>query len=118
MLQKSKLKNLRKGPVVSCCSQEKQNAYGKLLGLESYIRSNTAHGIYKLDREVSETVMSGEAPDKLYKLEWFKWVMIQDETAPFQDDMLKLGHYVGPSKDVGTAMTTKILSSTDQLTDH
>ena len=30
------------------------------LELDGYIRSNTAHEIYKLDGEVHETVMSGE----------------------------------------------------------
>ena len=30
------------------------------LELEAYIMSNTAHNIYKFDREVPETVMSGE----------------------------------------------------------
>ena len=31
--------------------------------LEAYIRSNTAHDIYKLDGEVAKTVMSGETSD-------------------------------------------------------
>ena len=35
--------------------------------------------------------------------------MFPDEIAPFPDDMLKLGHYLWPSRDVGHVMTTKIL---------
>ena len=49
------------------------------------------------------------------ELEWFKWVMFQDETAPFPDDVLKLGHYLGPSIDVGPAMTAKILTENGQV---
>ena len=47
------------------------------LELEAYIRSNTAHEIYKLDEEVPETVMSGETSDisQFCKLKWFKRVM-------------------------------------------
>ena len=33
------------------------------LEIESYIRSNTAHCIYKLNGEVPETIMSGEMSD-------------------------------------------------------
>ena len=83
------------------------------LGLEAYIRSNTAHDFYELDREVLKSVMSCKSSDisQFCKLEWFEW----DETAPFLDDVLKLGHYIGPSIDVGPAMTTKILTENGQL---
>ena len=37
--------------------------WGDCLELEAYIRSNTAHDIYKLDREVPKTVMTGETLD-------------------------------------------------------
>ena len=57
--------------------------------------------------------MSGETSDisQFCELELFKWVMFQDETAPFPDD----GIYLGPSIDVGPAMTTKILTETGQV---
>ena len=41
--------------------------------------------------------------------------MFHDETAPFPDDLLKLGHYLGPSIDFGSAMTTKILTENRQV---
>ena len=41
--------------------------------------------------------------------------MVQDETAPFPDDVLKLGHYDGPSIDIGPAMTAKILTENGQV---
>ena len=45
------------------------------LELESYIMSNTAHGIYKLDGEVPETIMSGKTSNKsqFCEFEWFEW---------------------------------------------
>ena len=44
------------------------------LELESYIRSNTANGIYKLDGEVPETIMSEEMSNinPFCEFEWFK----------------------------------------------
>ena len=70
-----------------------------------------------LHREVPKTVMLGETSDisEFCELGWFKWVMIQDETAPFPDDMLKLGHYLGPSIDIGPAMTANILTENGQV---
>ena len=87
------------------------------LELETNIRSSTVHEIYKLEREVTKTVMSAKTSDisQLYKLEWFAWIMFQDETAPFQDDVLKLGHCLGPSIDVGPAMTAKIPTENGQV---
>ena len=56
--------------------------------------------------------MSGKTSDicQFCKLEWFKWVMFNEETAPFPDDVLKLGHFLGPSIDVDLALTVKILT--------
>ena len=61
--------------------------------------------------------MSGETSDisQFHELEWFKWVMFWDEIAPFPDDVLKLGHYLGPSIDVGPVMTTKILTQNGKV---
>ena len=61
--------------------------------------------------------MSGETSDisQFCQLEWLKWVMLQDETAPFPDDMLIVGCYFGPSIDVDPAMTTMILTENGQV---
>ena len=40
----------------------------------------------------------------------FKWVVLLDETAPFPDDVLKIGHYLVPSVVVDSAMTVKIIT--------
>ena len=47
------------------------------------------------------------------KLELFERIMF--EIAPFPDVVLKLGHYLGSSIDVGAAMTTKILTQNGQV---
>ena len=41
--------------------------------------------------------------------------MYCDEVDTFPDDVLKLGHYLGPSIDIGPAMTAKILTQNGQL---
>ena len=41
--------------------------------------------------------------------------MFQNETVPFPDDMLKLGHYLGPSIDADPGLKTKILTQNGQV---
>ena len=62
-------------------------------------------------------MMSGETPNinQFSELEWFKWVKFHDETFPFQDDVLKLGHFLQPIIDVGPAMTMKNLTHNGQV---
>ena len=45
------------------------------------------------------------------KLERVKKFMFCDKTALFEDDMLKLGHCLGPHNKLGPAMATKIPSA-------
>ena len=68
------------------------------LELEANIRSNSTHDIYKLDRKVPKT---GETSDvsEFCKLERLELVMMFcDKTAPFPDEIFKLGHYLGPAE--------------------
>ena len=78
--------------------RESKYLWNDCLELEADVRSNTAHDIYKL------------GISKFSKLESF-----QDETAPFLEEMIKLGHYLGPSIDVGSAMMAEILTQNGQL---
>ena len=41
--------------------------------------------------------------------EWFKWVLFQDEMAPYLDNQFKLGRYLVASIDIGSNMDTKII---------
>ena len=81
------------------------------LVLKSYIRSNTAPDIYSLNGQVPETVMSGETADISFicELGWYDWVKFRDTSEAFPNDKVVLGRYLGPSIDVGPALTAKIL---------
>ena len=61
--------------------------------------------------------MSDETSDisQFCKLEWFEHIMFCDETVPFLDDMLKLGHYHRHSIDAGPVMTHSILTQNEQV---
>ena len=98
-------------------SRAPKHLWGHCLELVAYITSNTAHEIYKLDGEVSETLMSGKTSEisQFCELEWFKWTLICDETAPFPDNVLKLGHYLVPSIGKGSAMSPKIFTQNGQM---
>ena len=91
-----------------------------LLELEALIRSNTAHHIYQLKGEVPETMVSGEILNisSFCELEWYEWVKYRDNTAPYPQDKLKPGRYLGPSIDIGPAMTAKILKVNGQVEHH
>jgi len=90
------------------------------LELESYIRSNTAHDIYKLDGRVPETVVSGETADisPFCEFGWWDWVMFRDNTVSFPQDKKVLGKYLGPSIDVGPAMTARIMKENGEVVDR
>ena len=61
---KREFKELKKGSSRKLIkSGTPKRLWDDCLELESYIRSSTGHGIYKLDGEVPETIMSGEMLD-------------------------------------------------------
>ncbi len=78
------------------------------LEYESYVRSHTAHDIYKLDGRVPETVVSGETADisPFCEFGFWDWVKFRDHGVAFPDNALILGKHLGPSIDVGPAMTS------------
>ena len=87
------------------------------LELEAYIRSNTAHDIFQLRGDVPETVISGETSDisQFCEFGWYEWVFFRDTAVSYPDDREVLGRYLGPSIDVGPAMTAKILKENGQV---
>ena len=58
-------------------SSTQKRLWNDCLELESYIRSNAAHGIYKLDGVVPKMIMSGKMTNiiQFCEFEWLKWVM-------------------------------------------
>ena len=69
------IKELKKGSsrkLIKSCTPRR--LWDDCLELESYIRLNNAHGIYKLDGKVPETIMSGKRSDisQLCEFKWFE----------------------------------------------
>ena len=58
-------------------SRAQKHLCNTCLDLEAYIRYIAGHEIYKLDRDVFTTVMSGKTLNiyQFFELEWFRWVM-------------------------------------------
>ncbi len=62
-------------------------------------------------------MMSGKTADisQFCELGWYEWVKFCSTTISFPEDPLVLGKYLGPSIDVGPAMTAKILTPTGKV---
>jgi hypothetical protein len=87
------------------------------LELEAHIRSNTCHDIYELNGEVPETIVSGQTSDisPFVEYEWYEWCFFFDSSVSFPKDKEILGRWLGPSTDVGSAMTYKLLKSNGEV---
>jgi hypothetical protein len=84
--------------------------------LEALICSSTSNNICMTNGKVPETVMTGSTANISYigEFGWYDWVMFRDNVSMFPDVKLTLGRYLGPAKDVGSALTTTILKSNGQ----
>ncbi|KAI2513194.1 Reverse transcriptase (RNA-dependent DNA polymerase) [Fragilaria crotonensis] len=84
---------------------------------EAYVRSFTAHDIYRLNGQVPETLVSGETADisPLALFKWYEWVLFRDTSVTYPDDSMVLGRDLGPAIDIGPAMTRKVLKSNGQV---
>ena len=90
------------------------------LEYESYVRSHTTHDIYRLDGHVPETSVSGETADisPFCEFGFWDWVKFRDHGVAFPDDALVLGKYLGPSIDVGPAMTSRVMKANGEIEDR
>ena len=97
--------------------QDPKKIWDHALEYEAYVRSNTAHDIYILKGEVPETVMSGETSNisQFAQLAFYQLVMFRDKPIQFIDKNLVLGRYIGPSLDVGPAMTANITKENGEV---
>ncbi|KAI2509582.1 Reverse transcriptase (RNA-dependent DNA polymerase) [Fragilaria crotonensis] len=84
---------------------------------EAYVRSMTAHDIYKLGGQVPETIVSGETADisPFALFAWYDWVMFRDTSVSYPDDAMVLGRDLGPAIDIGPAMTRKVLKENGKV---
>ena len=85
-----------------------------------YARSHTAHDIYCLDGRVPETVASGETADisPFCEFGFWDWVKFRENGVAFPDDTMVLGKYLGPSTDVGPAITQRIMKANGEIEDR
>jgi hypothetical protein len=85
--------------------------------MEACIRSHTYNGHPLLKGETPETVVSGETADisEFAEHAFYDWVRFRDVIIPFPEDKLVLGRYLGPSTDIGPAMSAKILKKNGQV---
>ena len=98
-------------------SRSPKKLWDHCLEREAYIRSLTAHDIYRLNGQVPETVVSGDTADisQFALFGWFEWVMFRDTAMTFPDDKMVLGRDLGPAIDIGPAMTRKIIKANGQV---
>ena len=56
-------------------------------------------------------MVCGETPDisEFASYKWYEWIKFRDQQVAFPHDNFVLGRYLGPSFDIGPAMTAKIL---------
>ena len=84
--------------------------------LQAFIKSDTAGDSFGLNGETPGAMLTGEIADisDFAEFGWYQWVKFRDTVIPYPEDKLILGRYLGPSTDIGAAMTTKILKSNGQ----
>lgn len=82
--------------------------------LMAEIRSHSTLEIYELNGETPKTVLTGDTADisHLCEFRWYDRVWYIDHL----DKMVgrKMARYLGPSFDVGQAMSSKLLTETGQ----
>ena len=83
-------------------SKAPKRLWDDCLEREAYVRSLTAHDIYKFDGQIPETIVSSETANisPFAALKLFEWVV-----PPPPDDAMILGRDLGPAINIGPAMT-------------
>jgi hypothetical protein len=84
--------------------------------LEALICSSTNNTLYMTKGEVPETIMTGSTANisHMCGFGWYDWLMFRDNVPTLPDVKLTLGQYLGPTTNVGSALTAKILKSNGQ----
>jgi hypothetical protein len=73
--------------------------------------SNTAGNHFGLNGETPERMLSGETANisEFAEHGWHNWIKFRDTAVPCPEDKLVLSGCLGPSTDIGPAMTAKTL---------
>ena len=99
-------------------SKSPSTLWDHCIELQAHIRSNTALDVYELEGQVPETIMSGQTADisPFVEFKWYDWVKYWDgHGASYPEPKEALGRWLGPAKDIGPAMTAKILKPNGQV---
>ena len=86
--------------------------------LEGIICLHTALDVYKLNREVPGTVLTGDTADirTITSNGWYDWIILYDPVVnSLPEDKYYLGLYLGPAIDIGPALTAKILKMNGEV---
>jgi hypothetical protein len=77
---------------------------------EATIKHHMYHDSFELQGGVPETLMTCQTADisALAEIGFFDWVWWYDEPASFPDEKRKIGRYLGPSRNHGSEMCSKI----------
>ena len=79
--------------------------------LQGYIQSNTFSDHFLCEGQTPETIVMGNTPDisPFVQSGWYDWIWFRDTDKQFPSDKQQIGRYLGPSLNVGSKMTAKIL---------
>ncbi len=86
--------------------------------MEAEIISHTAKPTPLLNGLTPQSLINTETPDisrRIAEFEWYSWIWWHDQGAPFPQPKKTLGHYLGPTKDIGPILTAKILKSNGKI---
>jgi hypothetical protein len=78
---------------------------------EAYVRSSTSLYIFSLEGQVPATIVKGQTSDisPLAEYAWYELVKFRDTGQSFPDSKEWLGRDLGPTIDIGPAMSRKVL---------
>jgi Reverse transcriptase (RNA-dependent DNA polymerase) len=76
------------------------------------INAHTVHENFGLDGQTPQALITGNTPDisSLAEFRWYQWIKWFNENADLPEDQEVYGRYLGPSRSVGSLMTSKILN--------
>ena len=92
------------------CTQSPKCLWDDCLELTALIQSNTTLEVYNLGSETPETKLKGLTSNisTIAEFSWYDWCMFLDDHT-YPADNWVLGHWLGPSQDIGPAMCAKLL---------
>ncbi len=108
------IRELKKGAARKLTwSDETRRLWCSAMEYESYVPLHTAHDIYKLEGHVPETVVLGETADisPFCEFGFWGWVKFREKGVAFPDNKMVLTKYLGPSIDMGPAMTQCVIKA-------